>query len=77
MVDKKQEYKDSGIRNAVEGKFGTAKIAYGLDRINAKLKETSETVINLAFLVMNLAKAFLYLFTILLIGKKQGFFRMP
>ena len=56
VFDKAQEYKDSGIRNAVEGKFGEGKTAYGLNRIKAKLKETSETVINLAFWVMNLNK---------------------
>jgi IS5 family transposase len=55
-IDKDQEYKDSGIRNAVEGKFGEGKIVYGLNRIKAKLKETSETIINLAFWVMNLNK---------------------
>ena len=55
-IDKAQEYKDSGIRNAVEGKFGEGKTAYGLNRIKAKLKETSETVINLAFWVMNINK---------------------
>jgi IS5 family transposase len=56
VIDKAQEYKDSGIRNAVEGKFGEGKTSYGLNRIKAKLKETSETVINLAFWVMNLNK---------------------
>jgi IS5 family transposase len=43
-------------RNAVEGKFGEGKRAYGLNRIFAKLKETSECVINTAFLVLNLNK---------------------
>jgi len=56
IVNKQQEYKDSGIRNAVEGKFGIGKIAYGLGRIMAKLKTTAETTINLAFLAMNLVK---------------------
>lgn len=55
-VDKQQAYKDSGIRNAVEGKFGIGKIAYGLRRVMAKLKDTAETTINLAFLAMNLVK---------------------
>ena len=54
--DKKQAYIDSGIRNQVEGKFGIGKIAYGLDRVMAKLKETSETSIHLSFLAMNLVK---------------------
>lgn len=42
------------IRNSIEGKFGEAKRCYGLGRIMAKLKETSETEIVLQFLVMNL-----------------------
>lgn len=54
--DKKQAYIDSGIRNAVEGKFGIGKIRYGLSRVMAKLKDTSETSISLAFLAMNLVK---------------------
>ena len=54
--DKVQAYIDSGIRNAIEGKFGIGKIAYGLDRVMAKLKETAETSISLSFLAMNLVK---------------------
>jgi hypothetical protein len=45
---------DSKIRNSIEGKFGEGKRCYGLNRIMAKLKTTSETVIALQFLVMNL-----------------------
>ena len=55
--DKKQAYIDSGIRNAIEGKFGIGKIRYGLGRVMAKLKDTSEASISLAFLAMNLVKA--------------------
>lgn len=43
-----------GERNPVEGKFGQAKIAYGLDNIKAKLKETSESWIASIALVLNL-----------------------
>jgi hypothetical protein len=32
-----------GERNPIEGKFGQAKTAYGLDRIKARLKETNES----------------------------------
>jgi len=53
---KKQAYKDSCERNEVEGKFGTGKRKYTLDRIMAKLKETSESIIILNLLVMNLDK---------------------
>jgi IS5 family transposase len=45
-----------GERNPVEGKFGQAKTAYGLDRTNARLKETSEAWIAFIFLVLNLVK---------------------
>jgi len=68
--DKVQAYKDSGIRNAVEGKFGIGKIAYGLNRIMAKLKTTAETTINLAFLAMNLVKMLCAFFQFWL-GKMQ------
>ena len=60
--DREQAYKDSGVRNTVEGKFGIGKIAYGLNRIMARLQDTSETVIRLAFLAMNLVRM---LFTII------------
>ena len=43
-------------RIPIEGKFGEAKRRYGLDRIMAKLAGTSETVIQMCFLVMNLRK---------------------
>ena len=54
---KHQQYEDSCIRNTVEGKFGIGKKAYGLDRVMARLRLTSNTVINLSFLAMNLVKA--------------------
>lgn len=53
---KKQAYRDSCERNEVEGKFGTGKRKYTLNRIMAKLKETSESMIILNLLVMNLDK---------------------
>jgi hypothetical protein len=61
-IQKRQEYLDSGERNAVEGKFGEGKRCYGLGRIMAHLKETSETVIALQFLVMNLERRLRVLF---------------
>jgi hypothetical protein len=45
--DKEQAYKDSCVRNAIEGKFGIGKVAYGLRRVMTKLQDTSETVIHL------------------------------
>ena len=53
---KRQERRDAGDRNAVEGKFGEGKRGYGLNRIMCRLEETSETQIVLIFLVMNLNK---------------------
>lgn len=43
-----------GERNPIEGKFEQAKIAYGLDNIKAKLKETSQSWIASIALVLNL-----------------------
>jgi len=45
-----------GERNPIEGKFGQAKTGYGLNRIKARLKETSEVWIASIFLVLNLVK---------------------
>ena len=45
-----------GERNPIEGKFGQGKTAYGLNRIKARLKETSESWIAGIFLVLNLVK---------------------
>lgn len=45
-----------GERNPIEGKFGQAKTGYGLNRIKARLKDTSETWIACIFLVLNLVK---------------------
>jgi transposase, IS5 family len=45
-----------GERNPIEGKFGQAKTGYGLNRISARLKGTSETWIASIILVLNLVK---------------------
>lgn len=66
-----------GERNPIEGKFGQGKLAYGLDCIRAKLKETSESWIACIALVLNLVKmtrqALLYLYhnllSIILLGR--------
>jgi len=66
-----------GERNPIEGKFGQGKLAYGLDCIRAKLKETSESWIACIALVLNLVRstrhALLYLYqhlvTIILLGR--------
>ena len=45
-----------GERNPVEGKFGQAKTGYGLNRIRARLQNTSESWIASIILVLNLVK---------------------
>lgn len=45
-----------GERNPIEGKFGQAKTAYGLNRIRARLSGTSESWIASIILVLNLVK---------------------
>jgi hypothetical protein len=43
-------------RNPIEGKFGQAKNAYGMNRIRARLKNTSQSWIASIILVLNLVK---------------------
>ena len=45
-----------GERNPIEGKFGQAKTAYGMNRIKARLQDTSESWIASIVLVLNLIK---------------------
>jgi hypothetical protein len=45
-----------GERNPIEGKFGQAKTGYGLNRVKARLQDTSESWIASIFLVLNLVK---------------------
>lgn len=45
-----------GERNPIEGKFGQAKTAYGLNRIKARLQNTSESWIASIIMVLNLVK---------------------
>jgi IS5 family transposase len=59
-----------GNRNAIEGFFGHSKLHKGLARVRAKMQQTSELWIAMAFLVINLEKylanTFLALFKTLL-----------
>jgi hypothetical protein len=48
---------EQGERNEVEGKIGTAKTRYGLGKVLARTKETSENWIAMALLSMNMATA--------------------
>jgi len=45
-----------GERNQVEGKFGQAKQAYGLNNIKAKLRSTSEAWIGAILFIVNCVK---------------------
>jgi IS5 family transposase len=71
-VDK--EHVRPGERNPVEGKFGQAKTAYGLDHIRARLKDTSESWIACIFLVLNLVKLAGIATLCLIIKKTSGCF---
>ena len=51
-----QERRDASGRNAIEGKFGEGKIKYGLDRIMARIQNSSETVIAMSFFCMNISR---------------------
>jgi len=50
------EHVRPGERNPIEGKFGQAKTAYGMNRIKARLPNTSESWIATIVLVLNLVK---------------------
>jgi len=44
---------DQRKRNTIEGRFGTAKRKYNLERIMAKLEQTARRAISMVFVVMN------------------------
>lgn len=52
---KKTAQEDERIRNEIEGKFGIGKRRFSLNRVMAKLDQTSQTAIAVTFLVMNLS----------------------
>ena len=45
-----------GERNPIEGKFGQAKTAYGMNRIKARLQDMRESWIAIIIMVLNLVK---------------------
>ncbi|MFT8389945.1 MAG: IS5 family transposase [Sporolactobacillus sp.] len=55
-TNRETDRRDFKGRIPVEGKFGEGKRRFGLNRIYTMLRETSETVIALKFLVMNLER---------------------
>jgi len=73
---KRQALEDERIRNAIEGKFGQGKRRFGLNRVMAKLDNTSSTVIAITFLVMNLATWWRRVFCVFLclFGKRTPVF---
>ena len=67
LQDKKRQRRQDEIdRIPIEGKFGQGKRRFGLDRIMAKLPETSETVMATIFIVMNLERWLKKLFFVLI-----------
>jgi hypothetical protein len=50
------EHVRPGERNPIEGKFGQAKTAYGMNRIKARLQSTSQSWIATIVMVLNLVK---------------------
>ena len=73
---KKQALEDERIRKTIEGKFGQGKRRFSLNRVMAKLDNTSETVIAITFLVMNLSTWLRQVFCVFLCrtGKTTPFF---
>ena len=61
----KQQREDERYRNAIEGKFGQAKRRFSLGRIMAKLSDTAESSIAIAFLVINLEQLLQQLFLLI------------
>ena len=69
----KLEAQDARDRIPVEGKFGNCKRKYGLDRIFAKKKSTSECEIAIGILILNLDKPLCgYIFVVIFISRYFG-----
>jgi transposase, IS5 family len=51
---KQKRKKEAAERNHIEGKFGQGKNGYNLNKIRARLKDTSESWISCIFFIMNL-----------------------
>lgn len=68
MEQKRLAKSDSAERNEIEGKFGEGKSHRGLGLIQARLQQTSSTVITLQLLVMNLERKLRLLFIFFLVA---------
>lgn len=55
-AQKRKLQKEMGGRNEIEGKFGQGKNGYGLQKIKARMKATSESWIMSIYFIMNLIK---------------------
>jgi hypothetical protein len=55
-AEKRKLQKEMAGRNQIEGKFGQGKNAYGLQKIKARMKATSESWIMSIYFIMNLVK---------------------
>ena len=53
---KEKQRKRNNKRNAIEGKFGQAKLKYGLDELFTRRPDTTKAEINLIFMAINLLK---------------------
>lgn len=51
-----EKHVSPGERNPIEGKFGQAKTAYGMNRIKARLAQTSQSWVATIVMVLNLVK---------------------
>lgn len=77
VVDKKQEYRDEADRVEVERKFSLAKRCFGLSQIRTYLQETTQTVIALSILAMNLSKVYCCHFLEMLLNCFVRYSRYP
>ncbi len=55
-AEKRKLQKEMAGRNAIEGKFGQGKNAYGLQKIKARMNKTSQSWIMSIYFIMNLVK---------------------
>ena len=71
---KLQALEDERVRNAIEGKFGISKRRFSLNRVMAKLPNTSQTAIAITFLVMNLSALLRQVFCLFLCFQQKHTF---
>ena len=73
---KKVQQEDERIRNRIEGRFGQGKRRFGLGRIMAKLRQTSECTIGIIMILINLEtclQAVFFYFSQNLLGARRRF----